>query len=186
MRIENSFTAPNAVDEVWALLMDVPRVVPCMPGAELVGQVDDTTWKATVKVKLGPIGMTFAADVKQEEAKAGEHRLRLVADARETRGRGAARAAIESTARPAEDGTVVGIVTELRLSGTVAQFGQGVVADVAGQLVASFADCLRARLAGAPAAPAPPARGLRLLLKALLGRLRLRRRNVPSGTPEGA
>jgi uncharacterized protein len=175
MRIENGFDAPAAPEEVWALLTDVPRVVPCLPGAELVGQVDETTWKANVKVKLGPIAMTFAAVVRQELADADAHLLRLVADAREVRGRGGSRAAIEATVHGKDAGSGVEIVTDLTLSGAVAQYGRGIVAGVAGQLVADFAACLRSQLDGTPAARPPAARGGRLLLRALLRRLGLRR-----------
>lgn len=155
MRVENSFEVPAEARDVWALLTDVPRVVPCMPGAELVEQVDETTWKANVKVKLGPISMAFAADVRQEEVDAAAHRLRLVADARETRARGSARASIETTVRVVGGGSAVDIVTDLTLSGAVAQYGRGIVPDVAGQLVSAFAECLRSQLSGAPPVPAP-------------------------------
>jgi carbon monoxide dehydrogenase subunit G len=74
VRIESSFEVPAAADEVWALLMDVPRVVPCMPGAELIETVDESTWKTKMSVKLGPMTLGFTADVKREEAEetAGE------------------------------------------------------------------------------------------------------------------
>ena len=176
MRIENRFEAPAAPDEVWALLTDVPRVVPCLPGAELVDQVDDTTWTANVKVKLGPIAMAFAANVHEELADADAHRLRLIVDAREVHGRGGSRATIEATVQPNDGvGSAVEIVTDLTLSGAVAQYGRGVVPSVAGQLVAEFAACLRSQLDGAPAAPPRAARGGRLLVRALLARLGLRR-----------
>jgi carbon monoxide dehydrogenase subunit G len=68
VRIENSFEVPAAADEVWALLMDVPRVVPCMPGAKLIETVDESTWKTKMSVKLGPMTLGFTADVKREEA----------------------------------------------------------------------------------------------------------------------
>lgn len=178
MRIENRFEVPAAPDEVWVLLNDVPRVVPCLPGAELVDRIDDTTWKATVKVKLGPIAMAFAAEVREELADADAHRLRLAVDAREVHGRGGSRAAIEATVHPNGGGSAVEIVTDLTLSGTVAQYGRGIVGSVAGRLVADFAACLRSQLDGAPVAAPRPARGGRLLLHALLARLGLRRGEV--------
>jgi uncharacterized protein len=173
MRIDNSFQVPAAPEEVWRLLGDVPRIVPCMPGAELIEQVDESTWKASMKVKLGPISMTFATDVRQEKADEAAYTMRLAADAREARGRGSARATIETTVTAAEDGSAVNIATDLNLSGAVAQYGRGIVHDVSNQLVASFADCLRAQLLEqAPPAKARPVSGLQLLLRALLGRLR--------------
>jgi carbon monoxide dehydrogenase subunit G len=188
VRLENSFTAPASPARVWALLTDVPVVVPCMPGAELVEQVDETTWKANVKVKLGPISMTFGAVVREEEADEAARRLRLVADARELRGRGMARAEVAASVQPSDDGSLVEIVTDLDLSGAVAQYGRGIVKDVAGQLTATFAQNLRDRLEGEPpaAAAARPVSGIRLLVRALLARFRRARDETPPPAGEGA
>jgi uncharacterized protein len=182
MRIENSFEVPAPVDEVWSLLLDVPRVVPCMPGAELVEQIDETTWKAAMKVKLGPIALTFATTVRQEDTDPATHRIRLVADARETRGRGSARAAIDSTVTPIGGGSDVAIVTELKLAGAVAQYGRGIISDVSAQMVASFADRLRAQLVEEvpPAVQTKPVSGLSLLLRALLARIHRLRSHAPA------
>jgi carbon monoxide dehydrogenase subunit G len=173
MQIDNAFEVPAAVEDVWALLLDVPRVVPCMPGAELVEQVDESTWKASMRVKLGPVSLNFATDVRQEEVDLAAHRLRLVADARETRGRGSARASIDSTVTPIGGGSSVRIVTELNLAGGVAQYGRGIIHDVSAQLVSSFAECLRAQLLEeAPVVGTKPVSGIRLLLRTLVARLR--------------
>lgn len=176
MRIESSFQVPADRLTTWALLMDVPRVVPCMPGATLVEEMDDSTWKASMDVKLGPIALTFASTVRREEADEAAGRVRLAVDAREARGRGSARVAIASTLAPADPGTRVDVVADLTLSGAVAQYGRGIVEDVAAQLMARFADCLAVQLAaGADAAPAPvaatPVSGGRLLLRAFANRL---------------
>jgi carbon monoxide dehydrogenase subunit G len=168
MRLENSFEVPASPDTVWALLMDVPRVIPCMPGAKLDEELDATTWKATMNVKLGPIALTFATDVKREEADTAARRTKLAAKAREARGRGNAQATIESSLTSQNGGTRVDIVTDLALSGAVAQYGRGIVVDVSSQLVKQFADCLKAQLAtpeearAAVAAQARPVSGLRL------------------------
>jgi len=176
VRIESSFEVPAAPDEVWALLMDVPRVVPCMPGAELIETIDDSTWKTKMSVKLGPMTLGFTADVKREEADEAARLVRLTAKARELRGRGGAGATVESTLTDLGTGTRVSVVTNLTLSGAVAQYGGPVVKDVSAQLVSRFADCLREQLESAPpeegAAPTPPAAprpvsGLGLLLRAL-------------------
>src|ERR1044072_9640627 len=95
-RREISFEVPAPPEAAWDLLMDMPRVIPCMPGAQLDETVDDSNWKATVQVKLGPISLSFATDVKREEAEQAARRTRLSARAREKRGRGDAQAAIES------------------------------------------------------------------------------------------
>lgn len=178
MRIESSFEVPADRSAAWALLVDVPRVVPCMPGATLVEEVDDSNWKANMSVKLGPIALTFATDVRREEADEDAGLVRLSANAREVRGRGSARATIESTLAAVESGTAVVVVTDLHLSGAVAQYGRGIVEDVTSQLVARFADCLRAQLGSdaeptrdASVAPSAPVLGLRLVLRAMFRRL---------------
>jgi uncharacterized protein len=181
MKLENSFEVPAPPEQAWDLLMDVPRVIPCMPGAELTEAVDDSTWKAKMTVKLGPMSFAFATDVKHEEADAAARRAKLSARARELRGRGGGQATIESTLTPVDGGTRVEIVTDMTLSGAVAQYGRGMVEDVAGQLIDQFADCLKTQLAPAAAqpearaspaaAPAPaepkPVEGLPLILGAL-------------------
>lgn len=174
MQLENSFEVPASSQAAWELLMDVPRVIPCMPGAELTEVVDESTWKATMSVKLGPISLRFATDIRRESVDEGAQRVRLAANAREQRGRGAAQATIESSLASLDGGTRVDVVTELALSGPVAQYGRGMVQDVASQLVGSFADCLKRQLAAPPeeaaaavAAQARPIGGLRLAFGAL-------------------
>ncbi len=165
MKIENSFEVPAPPERAWELLMDVPRVIPCMPGTELTETVDDSNWKAKMTVKLGPMSFAFATDVKREEADDAARRARLSARARETRGRGGGQATIESTLVPLDSGTRVEIATDLTLSGALAQYGRGMVADVSSRLVGQFAECLRNELAGEPepaeaaGAPARPAEG---------------------------
>jgi carbon monoxide dehydrogenase subunit G len=175
VRLENSFEVPAAPERAWDLLLDVPRVVPCMPGAELKETVDDSNWKADVAVKLGPVSLKFATDVKREEVDEAARRVTLSANGREMRGRGAARAKVESSLAAANGGTRVDIVTDQTLSGPAAQYGRGMVADVSSQLVGRFADCLQKRLEATPAeaqqavtAAAEPVSGLRLGIAAFL------------------
>lgn len=189
MRLENSFEVPASPDAAWSLLLDVPRVVPCMPGAELTETVDESTWKAKMQVKLGPISLSFATDVKRDEVDEAGRRVRLSANAREERGRGAAQATIESSLAALDGGTRIDIVTDLTMSGAVAQYGRGMIQDVSAQLVNRFADCLKAQLVATPeeaqaavAEQAKPVAGLRLGLAALWRaitpfRRRFRRRN---------
>jgi uncharacterized protein len=181
VKIENSFEVPAPPEQAWALLMDVPRIIPCMPGAKLDETIDDSHWKATMAVKLGPISLSFVTDVAREEEDEAARRAKLSAKAREARGRGNAQATIESTLTPQNGGTRVDIVTDLQLAGAVAQYGRGLVEDVSSQMVTKFADCLKAQLAASPEeaaavvkAQARPVGGLRLGLGALwrwLGRL---------------
>ena len=153
MRLENDFTVPAPPEQAWALLNDIPRVVPCMPGAELKEIVDENTFKAHVHVKLGPISLTFAADIVREQADAAGRVVTMTTKARELKGRGGATATIESSLEPDGSGTKVTIVTELALSGTVAQYGRGIVADVSNQMVKQFAACIAGQLAAAPTTP---------------------------------
>jgi carbon monoxide dehydrogenase subunit G len=146
VRLENSFEVPAPPEAAWQLLTDVPRVVPCMPGATLTEVVDENTFKATMAVKLGPIGLQFGTDIVRDTADETAHTTRMTANARELKGRGGARATIESSLEPAGEGTKVTVVTDLALQGAVAQYGRGVVADVANQLVVKFAECLAAQL----------------------------------------
>jgi carbon monoxide dehydrogenase subunit G len=169
VKIENSFEVPVSAEVAWALLNDVPRIVPCMPGAELTETIDDSTWKAKMRVKLGPVDLTFDTDIEREDVDEAARRATLAASARELRGRGNARATIESTLTPSDVGTRVDIVTDLQMAGAVAQYGRGIVADVSSQLVRRFADCLEAQLTATPelaqaavAEQAKPVGGLRL------------------------
>lgn len=174
MKLENSFEVAAPPEAAWELLMDVPRVVPCMPGAELIEVVDDSNWKAKMSVKLGPIGLMFDTDVKREEADEAARRVTLSAAAREVKNRGRAQATIASTLTSSDGGTRIHVVTDLALSGPAAQYGRGVIQDVSTQLVTSFAECLQAQLGAAPgeaeaavAAQAKPVSGLSLFVRAL-------------------
>jgi hypothetical protein len=177
MLLESSFDVPVRPEQAWDLLMDVPRVIPCMPGATLVETVDESSWKANVDVRLGPVALTFATDVHRERADAETLQATLAADARELRGRGAGRMLIESSLVAQDGGTKVVIRTDVTLSGTVAQTGRGLVEAVSTQIVQSFADCLQAQLAGseeeasaAVAAQSAPVKGHALALRALADR----------------
>jgi uncharacterized protein len=174
MRIENAFDVPASIDEAWRLLNDVPAVVPCMPGAELVEVTGENAWKAKLHVKLGPIALQFLADVTRDQVDETAHRAVLAVHAREAKGRGSAQATIESSLAASDGGTHVALATELALRGAVAQYGRGVVADVAGRLTAQFAQCIAGKLEAAPAAApaepnveAAPIGGLRLVVGAL-------------------
>jgi hypothetical protein len=174
VKIESSFDVPVAPEKAWDLLMDVPRVIPCMPGATLTETIDDSNWKAKLSVKLGPISLMFDTDVKREDADVAARKATLSAKAREARGRGAAQATIESSLSELDGGTRVDVATDLMLTGAVAQYGRGIVEDVSQQMVQRFADCLQAQLVASPeeaeavvAAQAKPVGGLRLGLGAI-------------------
>jgi uncharacterized protein len=189
MRLENTFEVPAPPERAWELLMDVPRVIPCMPGAALTETVDDATWKATIAVKLGPMSFLFAADVKRGAADRDAGHARLDVVAREQRGRGSGQAAITSSLEPTNAGTRVTIVTDLTMAGAVAQYGRGLIQPVSAQLVDRFAACLRESIvADEPVSPAParPVSGLRLVLAAIGHWLRHPGRHTSTGNhPQG-
>ena len=156
MQLENSFTVPAAPDQAWAVLLDVERVAPCMPGATLTGH-DGDTFEGTVKVKVGPIAVSYrgtAAFVDRDDA---NHTVKIDAKGRETRGSGTANAKINCKLTPDGDGTRVEVVTDLAITGKPAQFGRGVIGEVAGKVITQFADALAEEISsGTPsAAPAP-------------------------------
>jgi uncharacterized protein len=155
MQLENRFDVAASPDAAWTLLNDVPAVVPCMPGAELVDVVDGDTWKAKLQVRLGPISLQFLADLSRERAEPEERQAVISVDAREAKGRGTARATITSTVEEAPVGASVSIVTELALRGPLAQYGRPIVAPVAEQLTQQFAACISQKLA-ATASEAEP------------------------------
>jgi uncharacterized protein len=147
VKLENSFEVPASKQKAWDLLMDVPRIVPCMPGAELRETVDENHWKADMAVKLGPISLSFDTDVTRDAVDEAASSVTLNAKAREKRGRGGAQAAIQSSLTEIGAATTrIDIVTDMTLSGAVAQYGRGIVQDVSGQMVNRFADCIKAQL----------------------------------------
>ena len=174
MEFENSFNVGVPVDEAWAILTDVERIAPCMPGAELTEVIDENSFKGKVSVRLGPVALTFAGDARFEDRDDEGHSARVKAQGRDSKGRGGANANVDFRLIPAEDGTTtVEIRTDLQLSGSVAQYGRGVgmIKDVATQLIDRFADALHEQIvaergteeAEAPAGsddapPAPAAR----------------------------
>ena len=158
MKLENRFSVPVPVDDAWQVLLDVERIAPCMPGATLTGTEGDT-FTGTVKVKVGPINLTYggkASFVSKDEA---THVVLIQASGSQTRGTGTAKALITCRLIDREGSTEVEVDTDLNVTGKPAQFGRGVLADVSGKLVDQFAACLSDEIgAGIPAAVvAPPA-----------------------------
>ena len=155
MRIENTVEVDAPLDRVWALVNDIPRVAPCMPGAALTGVLDDTAYEGTVAVKLGPLRMSYKGKVVVEEVDEANHSARLAASGRDTKGAGTARASVETRLEPAGDRhTRLHVTSDVQLTGKVASFGRGgAINDVATRLFGQFSDCLRATLES-EAAPA--------------------------------
>lgn len=154
MELTHSFTIPAPIDEAWKVLQDIERIAPCMPGATLEG-VEDDTFSGTVKVKVGPITVTYRGSATITERDEGGHRAVIEASGREARGSGTARATVTTTLLEEGDATQVAVVTDLSVTGKPAQFGRGVMADVAGKLLDRFADCLSQELSGPAVTGAP-------------------------------
>jgi len=146
MQLENRFDVAASPEAAWTLLNDVPAVLPCMPGAELLEVVDPDSWKARLQVRLGPISLQFLADLSRERTEPQERQAVISVDAREAKGRGKARATITSTVEEAAGGSRVSIVTELELRGPLAQYGRPIVAPVAERLTEQFAACISQKL----------------------------------------
>lgn len=149
MRLENSLEVPAAPADVWRYMLDVERVALCVPGAELTEVIDDRTWKGKVQVKLGPVSLSFAGTVVVHEKDEAAHRAVLKAEGRETKGKGTARADVVSTMEPtAGGGTHISFVTELTISGPMAQYGRGMIVDVSRHITDQFAACVGEQLSG--------------------------------------
>ncbi len=154
MRIEDRFTVSIPMARAWEVLLDVERMAPCMPGAQLL-EVVDGEYRGVVKVKLGAITTQYKGAVRFAEVDEDAHRVVLRAEGRETRGQGNAAATVTASLEEAPDGaTAVAIETDLSITGKVAQFGRGVLADVSSKLLGEFARCVEESLGdGGPGEP---------------------------------
>lgn len=147
MEFENSFTVNAPLQRVWDFLLNVQEVAPCMPGAELTEVVSDTEYKGTVKIKLGAVQMSYKGTATISQIDEATHTVVLVASGRETRGTG--NASSTTTSRLEEVGpnrTVVHLTSQVDVSGRVAQFGRGIMQDVASRLIGEFARNLEAKM----------------------------------------
>jgi uncharacterized protein len=199
MDIKNSFEVPITVDEAWKVLLDIKRIAPCMPGAELLEVIDPESYKGKVSVRLGPVALSFVGTARFEEIDEEGHRARVKGQGSDAKGRGGASGVVTFMLLPIEGGTRVDVDTNLNLSGSVAQYGRGagMIQDVATQIIRQFATALQVMLehdkamsvaeaasanwkndsepsAGLPPSlpPAKPISGFRLMLSVLWNRLR--------------
>ncbi|MEA2581457.1 MAG: uncharacterized protein QOE83_2349 [Actinomycetota bacterium] len=175
MQIDNAFTVAAPAGSLWTYLLDVEKVAPCMPGAELTEVVDDRTWKGKVEMKFGPVAMSFAGTVVVNSRDDDAQRISLTAKGMETKGKGAANATVTSWLEPGpeEGSTTVKMSADITLTGAAAQLSRGLLPEISKQLTQRFADCLEtamtaeqtagepsgieaaARVEGKPPAPAP-------------------------------
>ncbi|HET6549639.1 MAG TPA: SRPBCC family protein, partial [Solirubrobacter sp.] len=162
------FTVPASIDEAWSVLLDIPRVAPCLPGATVEpGGGEGGEYQGQMKIKIGPITASYKGTVKIQEADEAARRVAMRAQAKDARGQGTAAATITSTMEETGEGTKVHVETDMRVTGPAAQFGRGVMQDVSAKLMKRFADCLAEQMSGggaqaeeaAPAEPAPTGNG---------------------------
>lgn len=156
MELNNEFRVAVPTATVWEVFTDVERVAPCLPGATLLS-VDGDDFTGAVKVKVGPITVSYKGVATYQEKDSAAQRIVLKAEGKETRGNGTAAATVTAQLKDEGDATTVVITTDLAISGKAAQFGRGVLADVSGNLIAQFARSLEAELlGGAPASTSAP------------------------------
>jgi carbon monoxide dehydrogenase subunit G len=178
--IENSFAVRAPSERVFAHLVDLPGLVPCLPGAALVGENADGSYDGTVLTRLGPVSLRFSGTARLVESDEGAGRMRIDASGAEDKGKGTAEmtitARVEATGASA---STVHVTQDLQVSGAAAQYGRGMITDVSGVLLRSFAECLAATIEGAGSGgtatatrTAAPAGGFAIGLAAALMALR--------------
>lgn len=144
MQIENEFDVAAPVDQVWQYMLDVPRMAPCLPGAELTQDLGNGAYKGQVTTKMGPLSLRFAGEAKILEQDEAAKRIVIDASGSEQKGQGQANMKATTTMHSAGSGTRVKVNQDLQLSGAAAQYGsKGMIQDVASQLMRSFGDCLQ-------------------------------------------
>jgi carbon monoxide dehydrogenase subunit G len=149
MELNHEFTVAAPIGRAWAVLTNIEEIAPCMPGAELT-EVDGDTYHGLVKIKVGPITAQYQGTALLTEKDESAHRVVMKASGRDARGQGNAAALVTATMTEQGDGTLVSIITDLTVSGRVAQFGRGVMHDVSAKLLQQFVDNLEADVLGKP------------------------------------
>ncbi|MCA1217745.1 SRPBCC family protein [Streptomyces sp. 8L] len=155
MKIENAFKVSAPVERVWAAMTDLEGLAPCMPGAQLTG-VDGDDYKGKVRVKVGPVISQFAGTARFAEKDDTAHRAVVNARGKDTRGGGNASAVIELRLTPEADVTAVGVVTDLNITGKLAQFGSGMIKEISEKLLGQFVANLEQQLHTSGEATEPP------------------------------
>jgi carbon monoxide dehydrogenase subunit G len=158
MKIEDQFRVNVPFEQAWNVLLDVERIAPCMPGAQLQ-EVEGDEYRGIVKVKVGPITAQYKGAARIVEADQSAGRVVIKAEGRDTRGQGNASATVTATLASDGDATLVSIDTDLNVTGKVAQFGRGVMADVSSKLLGQFVESLEANVLSEEGGAAPEAPG---------------------------
>lgn len=163
MEFDNTLDVPLPPDQAWKVLMDIRRIATCIPGAELTEVVDERTYKGKVGVRLGPVALSLVGQAKFEEIDDATHRARVRAQGADPKGRGSSDSIIDFHLEPSGTGSKVLIHTNVKLSGSIAQYGRGsgMIQSFAAQIINQFGETLKAQIAATPpepvatAAPAP-------------------------------
>ncbi len=158
MNLEHTFTVPTGIDEAWKILLDIETIGPCMPGAS-IDSVDGDDFTGSVKVKLGPINLTYKGKASFVEKDEANHRAVIDARGKDARGNGTAAAKVTATLSDTGGRTTVKVDTDLDITGKPAQFGRGVMVDVGNKLIGQFADNLAEQIGGGSGESAQPAPG---------------------------
>jgi carbon monoxide dehydrogenase subunit G len=184
MEFDNTLEVPLPPAEAWRVLLDIRRIAGCIPGAELTEVVDERTYRGKVAVRIGPVALSLVGEARLEEIDEANRRARLKARGSDPKGRGSADSAIEFRLEPAGAGTRVLIHSDVKLAGSIAQYGRGagMIQSVAAQLIGQFGEALKESIAQAGAGrepgPARPISGLTVLGKAAWDSI-----TQPSGKP---
>jgi uncharacterized protein len=153
VKLEQSFEVRAPVDRVWETLVDIERVAPCLPGAEITEAGDDGTYRGTFSVRLGPTTAAYRGELKMEDLDQASRRVVMRASGQDKRGQGSAKASIVSTMREEGDVTRVDVETDFTITGRLARFGRGgMIQDISNRLLKEFAECLQQKIEAPPAA----------------------------------
>ena len=153
MKLEQSFDVRAPLERVWETLVDIERVAPCLPGAEITDAGDDGIYRGNFTVKLGPTTAAYRGELHLEELDDVAHRVVMRASGQDRRGQGSAKATIVSTMREQGDVTTVDVQTDFTITGRLARFGRGgMIEDISNRLLREFAQCLQQKIEAPPAA----------------------------------
>ena len=157
MKLQQSFEVRAPVERVWETLIDIERVAPCLPGAEITEADDDGTYRGTFSVRLGPTTAAYRGELRLEEVDESAHRVVMRASGQDKRGQGSAKATIVSTMEGEGELARVAVDTDFTITGRLARFGRGgMIQDISNRLLKDFADCLQQRIEAPPAAEPNP------------------------------
>jgi uncharacterized protein len=157
VKLQQSFEVRAPVERVWETLIDIERVAPCLPGAEITEAGDDGSYRGTFSVRLGPTTAAYRGELSLEEVDEAAHRVVMRASGQDKRGQGSAKATIVSTMEGEGELTRVDVDTDFTITGRLARFGRGgMIQDISNRLLKDFADCLQQRIEAPPAAEPNP------------------------------